>query len=93
MTTLRDSKKKAPMIWHLAVPAELPDVDVEVGELASGMRMKMGHKRKLPIAIRNLKKEEDRRLKREHEKEAERGTRGGKRTETKKERKGERGGR
>jgi hypothetical protein len=63
----------------LAVLAELSDAEVE--ELASGMRMKMGHKKKLHIAIRNLKKEkdkadaqekeeeEDRRLKRKRAKE------------------------
>ena len=65
----------------LAVLAELSDAEVE--ELASGLRMKMGHKKKLPIAIRNLKKkkdkeekreedEEDRRLKREQEEEEDR---------------------
>jgi hypothetical protein len=49
----------------LAVLAELSDAQVE--ELASGLRMKMGHKMKLPIAIRNLK--EDREEEREKEKE------------------------
>ena len=53
----------------LAVLAELSDAQVE--ELASGLRMKMGHKMKLPIAIRNLKKKKDKEEKREQQKEEE----------------------
>ena len=51
----------------LAVLAELSDAQVE--ELASGMRMKMGHKMKLPIAIRNLKEKKDKEEKRQQEEE------------------------
>jgi hypothetical protein len=41
----------------LAVLAELTDAQVE--ELALGLRMKIGHKKALPIAIRNLKEEQE----------------------------------
>ena len=53
----------------LAVLVELSDAEVE--ELASGLRMRMGHKKTLPIAIRNLKKKKTKEEKREHQKEEE----------------------
>ena len=53
----------------LAVLAELSDAEVE--ELASGMRMKMGHKKKLPIAIRVLKEEREKEKRKKKEKEEE----------------------
>jgi hypothetical protein len=53
----------------LAVLAELSDAEVE--ELASGLRMKMGHKKKLPIAIRNLKKMKEKEQRQEQQREQE----------------------